>query len=73
MNYRNENNISDDVISIEYIPKTGKNKGCVYEQFYKGEKCRLFVWLKDTSEIIDGELYKKDLQGTYWVFCTHSI
>ena len=68
MNYRNENNISDDVISIEYIPKTGKNKGCVYEQFYKGEKCRLFVWLKDTSEIIDGELYKKDLQGTYWDF-----
>lgn len=68
MNYRNENNISDDVISIEYIPKTGKNKGCVYEQFYKGEKCRLFVWLKDTSEVIDGELYKKDLQGTYWDF-----
>lgn len=68
MNYRNENNISDDVISIEYIPKTGKNKGCVYEQFYKGERCRLFVWLKDTSEIIDGELYKKDLQGTYWDF-----
>lgn len=67
-NYRNERNISDDVISIEYIPKTGKNKGCVYEQFYKGTKCRLFVWLKDTSEIIDGELYKKDLQGTYWDF-----
>lgn len=68
MNYRNENNISDDVISIEYIPKTGKNKGCVYEQFYKGAKCRLFVWLRDTSEVIDGELYKKDLQGTYWDF-----
>lgn len=68
MNYRNEHNISDDVISIEYIPKTGKNKGHVYEQFYKGEKCRLFVWLKDTSEVIDGELYKKDLQGTYWDF-----
>lgn len=26
----------------------------------------MFVWLKDTSEVIDGELYKKDLQGTYW-------
>ena len=68
MNYRTENNITDDVISIEYVPKTGKNKGCIYEQFYKGDKCRLFVWLKDTSEIIDGELYKKDLQGTYWDF-----
>lgn len=68
MNYRNEYNITDDVISIEYVAKTGKKKGCVYEQFYKGEKCRLFVWLKDTSEVIDGTLYKKDLQGTYWDF-----
>jgi len=66
MEYRQEHKIKDDLISIEYIPKTGKNRGRIYEQFYKGDKCRLFVWLKDTSEIIDGELYKKDLQGTYW-------
>lgn len=66
MDYRNEENITEDLISIEYVPKTGKNRGTVYEQFYKGDKCRLFVWLKDTSEVIDGELFKKDLQGTYW-------
>ncbi len=64
--YRKEQNITEDMISIEYIPKTGKNKGKVYEQFYKGDKCNLFVWLRDTSEVIDGVLYKKDLQGTYW-------
>ena len=68
MKFRQDFPIIDDVISIEYIPKTGKNKGTVYEQFYKGDKCRLFVWLKDTSEIINGKLYKKDLQGTYWDF-----
>ena len=66
MEYRNEEQISEDLLSIEYVPKTGKNRGKVYEQFYKGDKCRLFVWLRDTSEVIDGELYKKDLQGTYW-------
>lgn len=66
MNYRIAENITDDLLSIEYVPRTGKNRGNVYEQFYKGEKCRLFVWLRDTSEIIDGQLYKKDLQGTYW-------
>lgn len=66
MDYRAEEGIGEDLISIEYVPKTGKNRGKVYEQFYKGDKCRLFVWLKDTSEVIDGELYKKDLQGTYW-------
>lgn len=66
MEYRKEQKLDEDVISIEYVPKTGKNKGKVYEQFYKGEKCRLFVWLRDTSEVIDGELYKKEAQGTYW-------
>lgn len=66
MEYRAEKGISEDLISIEYVPRTGKNRGTVYEQFYKGDKCRLFVWLRDTSEVIDGELFKKDLQGTYW-------
>lgn len=68
MEYRSEQAITEDILSIEYIPKTGKNKGTIYEQFYKGDKCRLFVWLKDTSEVIGGELYKKELQGTYWDF-----
>lgn len=66
IDYRKENDIKESILSIEYIPKTGKNKGTVYEQFYKDDICNLFVWLRDTSEIIDGELYKKDLQGTYW-------
>ena len=66
IDYRKENKITSQYISIEYIPKTGKNKGTLYEQFYKDENCNLFVWLRDTSEIIDGELYKKDAQGTYW-------
>ena len=66
MDFRKAKGIEEDLISIEYVPKTGKNRGKVYEQFYKGDKCRLFVWLRDTSEVIDGELYKKDLQGTYW-------
>ena len=60
--------IDDDIVSIEYVPKTGKNKGTLYEQFYKGDSCRLFAWLKDISEVIDGVLYKKDKQGTYWDF-----
>lgn len=66
IDFRKERNIDDDVLSIEYVPKTGKNKGTVYEQFYKGDKCRLFVWLRDTAVEINGVLYKKDLQGTYW-------
>lgn len=66
IDYRKEKNIKDEYLSIEYVPRTGKNRGVVYEQFYKGDICNLFVWLRDTSEVINGELYKKDLQGTYW-------
>ena len=65
---RTEFDIDTPIISIEYIPKTGKNKGKIYEQFYKDNNCNLFVWLIDSSEIKDGILYKKDLQGTYWDF-----
>lgn len=64
--YKKEMGIDCQYLSIEYVPKTGKNRGKAYEQFYKDDICNLFVWLRDTSEVIDGELYKKDLQGTYW-------
>lgn len=68
MNKVNELGRDSELYSIEYIPKTGRNKGMVYEQFYKGENFRLFAWLRDVSEEIDGSLYKKTLQGTYWNF-----
>jgi adenine-specific DNA-methyltransferase len=68
---KKEHHVNDDILSIEYTPKSGKNKGQVYEQFYKGDKCRLFAWLRDITENIDGILYKKDKQGTYWDFTSH--
>ena len=59
---------NSDLYSIQYVPKTGRNKGKLYEQFYKGDTFRLFAWLKDVATEIDGKVYKKDLQGTYWDF-----
>ncbi|MCC5796758.1 MAG: site-specific DNA-methyltransferase [Methylophaga sp.] len=63
---------TEDLHSIEYVPKTGRNKGVVYEQFYKGDSFRLFAWLRDVSEEIDGQLYKKEMQGTYWDFASET-
>lgn len=63
-----EMGIINDFCSIEYIPRSGRNKGQVYEQFYKGDSYRLLAWLGDVTEEIDGILYKKSLQGTYWNF-----
>lgn len=68
MNKVNEIGFESDLYSIEYIPKSGRNKGILYEQFYKGKNFRLIAWLRDVSEKIDGILYKKTLQGTYWNF-----
>lgn len=61
-------NLFYDLVSIEYVPRSGKNKGKLYEQFYSGEKYNLFAWLSDVAEVINGVAYKKDLQGTYWDF-----
>jgi hypothetical protein len=55
-----------DLISIRYTPRSGKNKGNEYEQFYKGDKFRLLTWLKDVAEKRNDEWCKKDLQGTFW-------
>src|SRR5690606_29990141 len=57
---------SEELYSIEYVPKTGRNKGNIYEQFYKGKNFRLLAWLSDVSEEQDGVLCKKEAQGTYW-------
>jgi len=64
----NELGIKSDLFSIEYMPKSGKNKNAIYEQFYKGSAFRLLAWLKDVVELKDNKLYKKDLLGTYWDF-----
>lgn len=52
--------------SIKYVPKTGKNKGIVYKQYYKGANFRLLAWLKDVSIVKDDKLYKADQLGTFW-------
>lgn len=60
--------VKNELFSIEYIPRSGRNRGQIYEQFYRGENFRLFAWLRDVSDEVDGVLCKKDLQGTFWDF-----
>lgn len=73
MTYVQENGgVKSDLYSIEYIPRSGRNKGQVYEQFYKGENFRLFAWLRDVAEERDGTLYKKEMRGTYWDYASET-
>lgn len=68
IDYRNENGIDDELLSIEYTPKTGSDKGNLVEKFFKDDACNLFVWLKDSSDEVDGKVFKKVIQGTLWDF-----
>lgn len=49
-----------------YVPKTGKDKGRKKELIFMGKQKVLVIWLKDTSEVINKKIYKKEKIGTYW-------
>ena len=73
MRFMRENGgVHSDLYSIEYTPRSGRNKGQNYEQFYKGENFRLFAWLRDVAEEKDGILYKKEMRGTYWDYASET-
>lgn len=73
MSYVQENGgVKSDLYSIEYVPRSGRNKGNMYEQFYKGENFRLFAWLRDVAEEVDGVIYKKEMRGTYWDYASET-
>lgn len=58
----NDNNL----YSITYIPKSGKNKGKDKELFFTGKQKVLVIWLKDTATKKDNNIYKKEKVGTLW-------
>ena len=69
---RKNGGIQSDLYSIEYVPRSGRNKGKKYEQFYKGENFRLFAWLRDVAEEREGVIYKKEMRGTYWDYASET-
>ena len=67
VDYIGEDNLDrDSLYSIEYIPISGRNKGRLYEQFYKGQKLRLIAWFADVGVSNNDGVFKKDIEGTYW-------
>jgi adenine-specific DNA-methyltransferase len=56
----------DTLFSIEYVPRSGKNKGQVSRSHYMGSKTDLFVWLADTAEKKTNRIMKREKLGTLW-------
>lgn len=56
----------DTFYSIEYIPKSGRNKGNLTTLYYRGRNKDLIAWLSDVAVKERGKLIKKDIVGTLW-------
>lgn len=56
----------DGLLSIEYVPRTGKNRGQLTTSYYIGQGKDLFVWLSDTATKGKREVFKREKLGTLW-------
>jgi adenine-specific DNA-methyltransferase len=56
----------DSFYSIEYMPRSGRNKGIKTKLYYKGRNKDLFAWLKDVAYKEDKKVVKRDKVGTLW-------
>lgn len=56
----------DTFYSIDYIPRSGRNKGKLTTLYYKGRNKDLLAWLSDVAEKTDKKIIKKDIVGTLW-------
>lgn len=58
--------IDSEIISIEYIPQKGKNRGKLTRLYYKDKARNLIAWLSDVVEKKDDKIYKLDTKGNLW-------
>lgn len=56
----------DTFYSIEYIPKSGRNKAMLTTLYYKGRNKDLIAWLSDVAFKENDKLIKRDKLGTLW-------
>lgn len=54
------------LFTIEYKPKSGRNKGKIATNYYLGNNSDLFAWLSDTAEKTKTKVLKKEKLGTLW-------
>lgn len=52
------------LISIEYVPKTGKNKNKLTTNYYINS--RIVIWLSDAAYMKNKRIYKREKLGTLW-------
>lgn len=60
-------NLGDnEILEVEYIPRSGKSKGEQVTHTYISNTVRRVIWLYDVAERIEGHIVKKERLGTLW-------
>src|SRR5690606_24282239 len=55
-----------EFVSIDYLPRSGKNKNKVTTIYYKGEKRDQIAWLSDIAVKRGNSIVKLEKLGTFW-------
>jgi adenine-specific DNA-methyltransferase len=58
-------NMKEGLYSVEYTPSRGKSRNQLIRTYYNNRE--IFAWLKDSAEIRNNEVVKKDKLSTVWL------
>jgi len=56
----------DGLFSIDYTPRSGRNKGKLTTVYYKGKNKDQLAWLKDIATKNEGQIFIRGKTGTLW-------
>jgi len=54
------------MLEVEYVPRSGKDKGGMVTHSYVSKTIRRVIWLKDVADLEEGRVIKKERLGTHW-------
>lgn len=60
-------NLADgEILEVEYVPRSGRDKGKRVTHSYISNTVRRVIWLSEVAEVAGGEVIKKEKLGTFW-------
>ncbi len=57
---------NSEMLEVEYVPRSGKDKGQLVTHSYISNTVRRVIWLSDVAEIEDNKVQKMERLGTFW-------
>jgi len=55
-----------EILEVEYVPRTGRDKGVKVTHVYISPSVRRVIWLHDVADATGDKIIKKEKLGTFW-------